>query len=102
MRAVTSGLSSFGMPTHTTVRPPSASMSIIAPARLAYSTIHVSFFDTGSFHSLGFEPSAVASPWPSLPPNVTTTICGCSVGRVSARWAGQSKKSGRASPDDTL
>ena len=99
-RAVTSGLSSLGIPTQITVRPSAARRSITSPARRVYSGSHSSLAATGS--PLRNEPSATARPWASLPPNVTTTMSGSAVGSSAVRCAGQSKKSGRASPDDTL
>ena len=38
----------------------------------------------------------------SLPPKVTTTICGPTSGIFFCTCLGQSKKSGRVRPDDTL
>ena len=83
-RAVTSGLSSLGMPTQTTVRPPSASRSITSPARRAYSGSHVVPCGDRVVPLDGNEPSASASPWASLPPNVTTTMSGSTPGAAGA------------------
>ncbi len=99
-RAVTSGLSSFGMPTHTTVAPLAPIRSITSPTRVRYSAVQSASSETGS--DTMNVPSSTASPWESLPPNVATTMSGSTSGSFASSSAGQSKKSGRARPDDTL
>ena len=85
-RAVTSGLSSLGMPTQMTVRPSAASRSITSPARRWYSGQP----RRPCRHRVvplrpGTTRRRAARPWASLPPNVTTTMSGSTVGQLPAQ-----------------
>ena len=65
-----------------------------AEIRLPYSVRH-------SGESTGFAAMS-RNGWPSLAPKTATTISAFAAGSVASRWAGQSKKSGRTNPDETL
>ena len=94
--AVTSGLLSLGMPTHTSLAPLSRTVSITSPARRTYSAVHSSELLDGSptmksgWHVPAPFGHGEVRPWESLPPNVATTMSGCvsAIARVSS--AGQS------------
>ena len=97
------GLSSLGMPTQTTVRPSAARRSITSPARRAYSGSHVVL----GRHRVVPLPSGTNRRGSDEALGVVAAErhdddVGSAVGSVAARCAGQSKKSGRARPDDTL
>ena len=100
----------LGMPTQITRRSGSSSMMSITsldPAGVLGGPLRgvVGSVAWPTTHSARTSPAPLGHgsvrPWASLPPNVTMTMSGSLVASVSRRWAGQSWKSGRASPDDT-
>ena len=84
----------LGTPTQSSVAPSAAMMSATSSTRRPYSARH-------SGPSIGL-PGMSRNCWVSLPPMNITTMSGSTVPTSSRSFAGQSKKSGRTSPDEFL